>query len=300
MKRYEQFINESVRDKMIPKSEDDIKRELSKLSQNSKNAKLRHSVDEGDTESVKLLLEVGADVHYQEEYSLRFASRHGLTSLVKVLLDHGASIDKFNGSALTNACYTGAYDTVKVLLEYGADTRLDDEAGLRFASVKGFDDIVNLIQQYNKTNEKVEYTFKTDYHKQRYQEDLDLINNAKVGDVLPHGVVYQYVEYLTLMAGQAKYEDCFVDGDLAERLEYWDSYTLKELPMDKVGTWEWNTDQSDVEAYKMKYLENKEYPPIVVDKFSPGEDYYCIIDGTHRAKALKKAGETTILAFVGK
>ena len=151
-----------------------------------------------------------------------------------------------------------------------------------------------------KTFEEFDYSFKSDYHKERYTEDLEIINNAKVGDVLPHGVVYQYVEYLTLMSGQAKYEECFVDGNLAERLEYWDYYTLEELPIDKVGLWEWDTDQSDIEAYKLKYIEKKEYPPIVVDKFSKGEDYYCIIDGTHRAKALQKAGETTILAFVGK
>ena len=75
--------------------------------------------------------------------------------------------------------------------------------------------------------------------------------------------------------------------------EEYEKYKLKEILIDKLNLNEWDLDDDYVEEYKNKYLENKDYPPIVVDSD------YVIIDGLHRANALKKSGLEKIMAFVG-
>ena len=137
------------------------------------------------------------------------------------------------------------------------------------------------------------FDFKDNQQEDRYKPILDKITNAKVGDILSNDVVYMYVQYLTDNAG--KYEECFGDSeaDLGERLDQYDKYILKEIPIDKIDTEEWGFDMDDVQEYMKMYSNTKEYPPIVVSK------NYSIIDGTHRANALKLCGLKKILAFVG-
>jgi len=151
--------------------------------------------------------------------------------------------------------------------------------------------IEGLLLKENVTSESINYTFKDSYNEQRYKPHLDKINNAKIGDILDNEDIYLFVEYLVIQAD--KFEDCFVDGDLGDRLEEYEKYKLKEIPIDKLNLNEWDLDDDYVEEYKNKYLENKDYPPIVVDRD------YGIIDGLHRANALKKSGLEKIMAFVG-
>lgn len=151
-----------------------------------------------------------------------------------------------------------------------------------------------IIQRYMKgkiIEESIQYTFKDSYNEQRYKPHLNKINNAKIGDILDNEDIYLFVEYLVIQAD--KFEDCFVYGDLGDRLEEYEKYKLKEIPIDKLNLNEWDLDEDYVEEYKNKYLENKDYPPIVVDSD------YGIIDGLHRANALKKLGLEKIMAFIG-
>jgi hypothetical protein len=139
--------------------------------------------------------------------------------------------------------------------------------------------------------EEFKYSFKNSYYENRYKEHLDKINNAKIGDILSNYDIYMYVEYLTERAG--KYEECFGEGDLGDRLNEYDKYILKKIKISDIDLEEWQIDEDDIELYKDMYLTNKDYPPIVVDK------NLSIIDGTHRANAIFNVGEKTILAFVG-
>ena len=135
------------------------------------------------------------------------------------------------------------------------------------------------------------FNFKNPQQEDRYKPILDKIINAKVGDILSNDVVYMYVQYLCDQAG--KYDNCFIDGDLGDRLDEYDNYILKEILIDKIDIEEWGFDMDDVEEYMKIYSKTKEYPPIVVSAD------YSIIDGTHRANALKHCGLKKILAFVG-
>jgi len=149
-----------------------------------------------------------------------------------------------------------------------------------------------IIKYDNFIAEHIKFEFKNDYQKNRYEPILSAVVSAKIGDVLPNEIIYLYVEYLTDISG--KYDDSFIDGDLGDRLDWFTKYELKKIPLYKLSLDNWDTDEENIDVYKDKYLNTKEYPPIVV------ESDLTIRDGVHRANALSVAGEEYILAFVGK
>jgi len=93
----------------------------------------------GNIEIVKMLLDNNAIVNItNKEFStpLMWASRNGETKIVKLLLDRGAginSIDKHGETPLILASCYGRYDrkeTVKLLLKHDADINVYDDAGI--------------------------------------------------------------------------------------------------------------------------------------------------------------------------
>ena len=96
-----------------------------------------------DVETIKLLLDNGADVHARDDYALRRASGKGYTEIVKLLLDRGADVDAYDGCALRWASEKRHTEIVKMLLDKGADVR--NNAALRRASDKGHTEIVKLL-----------------------------------------------------------------------------------------------------------------------------------------------------------
>ena len=81
---------------------------------------LLNAAENGNTEIVKLLLDRGADIHAVNDAALRYTAMKGRTETVKLLLDRGARIHAFDDDALYWAAYYGYPETVKVLLAYGA------------------------------------------------------------------------------------------------------------------------------------------------------------------------------------
>jgi serine/threonine-protein phosphatase 6 regulatory ankyrin repeat subunit B len=75
---------------------------------------VRESQD-GRTDGVKLLLEVGADVHARGDWALCVASENGRTAAVKALLDAGADVHAQSDHALRYARWHGHTETVKLL-----------------------------------------------------------------------------------------------------------------------------------------------------------------------------------------
>lgn len=88
----------------------------------------------GHLETVKLLLESGADVNtcgYEDVSALEAASANGHFETVKLLLEFGADVNAFGycyGSALEAAVAKGHHETMKVLLENGATIFVEDES----------------------------------------------------------------------------------------------------------------------------------------------------------------------------
>ncbi len=120
---------------------------------------------------------------------------------------------------------------------------------------------------------------------ERYQPYLDVCwHNAKIGDLLPEEEIYHYVVYL-----HRDYDD-FVDGDLAERIQKYQRYELRNLDIQDVEA-PWAV--GDPTEFMEMFEKTGTYPPIIVDHT------YEIIDGQHRYEALKELGASHILAWVG-
>ena len=144
IKNYEQF-NESLRDKLVGPTEDEIMNNLKDLSPDKL---LLKSCQIGFIKGIELALEKGADVHYNNEQALRWASEEGNTEIVKCLLDLGVDVNVNNDQALQWACSNGHTETVKLLLDNGADVHVNNDAPLRYVIQKGHTETVELLKKY--------------------------------------------------------------------------------------------------------------------------------------------------------
>lgn len=116
--------------------------------------------------------------------------------------------------------------------------------------------------------------------------------NVNVGDVYEESDIYQYIQKL-----HWKRDYDFWEGDLGDRIEKFPYYVVKEVSIQDIGMDEYQLDEDDVEEYIEMFNKRGSYPPIVLGKKSYG--YYNIIDGTHRANALRLIGLKSIICFVG-
>jgi len=97
------------------------------MSHDDYNMELIDAAGNGDTETVALLLEKGADVDATDDFgttALIRAADEGHTGSVALLLDRGADVNTTTDSGMTaliRAAEEGHTDTVVVLLEKGAD-----------------------------------------------------------------------------------------------------------------------------------------------------------------------------------
>ena len=116
--------------------------------------------------------------------------------------------------------------------------------------------------------------------------------NINVGDIYSESDIYSYIQKLH------RNDDDFYDGDIGERIERFPKYIVKEVMIDKICMDEYELDNDYVDEYIEKYKEIGTYPPIVLGYYDNNWGYD-IIDGTHRANALKILGLKTIISFVG-
>jgi len=100
------LVKENIGNILRSKSEDDIIRDLSNLTQEEKDKKLLDSSTEGQLEIVRLLIKAGADVNAKNFYGstpLIYASMNGNIDIVKMLIEVGADVNaknKFGNTAL--------------------------------------------------------------------------------------------------------------------------------------------------------------------------------------------------------
>ncbi len=91
----------------------------------------------GQVETVKFLIENGADVNISNEASqvpLCYAAWNGHAEVAKVLLDNGAYVKgRHDKVPLITAAENGHLEVVKILLSYGAD--IDQQAGMGYTAL---------------------------------------------------------------------------------------------------------------------------------------------------------------------
>jgi ankyrin repeat protein len=110
----------------------------------------------GHTETVKLLLEHGANKHAKDDYCIRLASHNGHTETVKLLLEHGANIHAQDDYSIRYASMCGHFKTVKLLIENGADIHVNDDLAIQSASLFGHLNVVKLLYWNYKSESKRE------------------------------------------------------------------------------------------------------------------------------------------------
>ena len=84
----------------------------------------------------------------------------------------------------------------------------------------------------------------------------------------------------------------FIEGDIAERLEQYATYTLMSVPVNSLNFNDYNTAPCIIIDYARDW--NDAVPPVV---FDPIND--TLIDGAHRAAAAAQRGLAYIQAYVG-
>ena len=83
----------------------------------------------GDLETVKQLVEQGADIHACHNRPLRFACANNNLHIVKYLLESGADINTRYGGFLDIVCELDFLSMVKYLVTHGASTVNIDASG---------------------------------------------------------------------------------------------------------------------------------------------------------------------------
>lgn len=92
---------------------------------------------------VKYLFKNGANIHAHYDGALRWSSREGYLDVVKYLVENGADIHTYNDEAIIWASYYGRIEVVKYLVENGADIHTDNDAALKWAIENDHTEIIS-------------------------------------------------------------------------------------------------------------------------------------------------------------
>jgi len=106
---------------------------------------VRYASRNDQYETVKLLIEHDADIHANTDEAVRYASERGHYNVVKLLIENGADIHANTDEAVRTASMYGHYKTVKLLIENGADIHANIDYAVRKASENGHYETVKLL-----------------------------------------------------------------------------------------------------------------------------------------------------------
>ena len=220
---------------------------------------LRQTVEKGDINGVKALLDQGADVNesFYGETALMNASYYGPIEIVKMLLDRGADVNTVRGggwSALSSAASGRHTDIVKLLLNRGADI---DKAiwGLRENTITQAKDAVAVLKEFKQ--QRIARKPATVIPKPP-QEVLPVIKSDV--DVLPLVMAKLKKNAYAIVIGVEKYRQKLPKADYADN----DARIMAEYLTKIMGYPEENIVtlindralKSDIEKYFEKWLPN--------------------------------------------
>ena len=119
-------------------------------------ASLEQAIKLGDIDTVRLILDAGADVNTQNEFGytpLMIASILGQTEIANLLIQRGADIDARDNGGDTAVMYAsnfGHTDTVILLIQRGADINIENDSRLSpiaSAFMNNHTEVVEVLRQ---------------------------------------------------------------------------------------------------------------------------------------------------------
>lgn len=96
-------------------------------------------------EIVRFLVNIGADVRYDNDLALRISSELGFYEIVRFLVIMQSDVNAFNGDALISACQNGHTKVVEFLLKNRANPTCMQNLAIEVACKNGHTEIVKLL-----------------------------------------------------------------------------------------------------------------------------------------------------------
>tara|TARA_R110002124_G_scaffold266813_1_gene433808 strand:- start:13818 stop:15764 length:1947 start_codon:yes stop_codon:yes gene_type:complete len=103
------------------------------------------AIKANDAAKISGLINQGADIHANNDDSLRWAAENGHEAVVQMLIDNGADIHANNDMALRLAAQNGHEAVVQILIDNGADIHARDDWSLRGAGENGHAAVVQIL-----------------------------------------------------------------------------------------------------------------------------------------------------------
>ncbi|XWV26720.1 ankyrin repeat protein [Tupanvirus soda lake] len=111
-------------------------------------------------ETFQYLVSLGANIHTNYDYALRWSAEKGYLDVVKYLVDKGTDINADYDCALISSAGNGHLDIVKFLVENGANINANNDCALRWSAREGYPDIVEYLL---KKGASIQYLLKNNY-----------------------------------------------------------------------------------------------------------------------------------------
>ncbi|AVL94569.1 ankyrin repeat protein [Moumouvirus australiensis] len=106
---------------------------------------LKDKYDLRNIKTFDILIQLGVDIHIDNDLPLRWAARNGYFNIVEYLLNKGANCQALDNEALISACENGFFDVVKLLVSKGSDIQARENAAIRAATRQNHFEIVKYL-----------------------------------------------------------------------------------------------------------------------------------------------------------
>ena len=217
---YNKFINESLKDLMKPKSEEEINNIISNWNPNKR---LVWASSNGYLDIVKKSLKDGADINWVNEYPskynwtpLFYASLNGYYEIVEYLLKHGAIV---NNEIMRYTYERGHYKIIGLLKKYytqNLNESLTDKMKPRSRK-----EILDAIKDLNDNN-KIQYIYKYDL--------IDLFTEDEIRKYFKS--LDNNYSKVSLMFNYYKKFNIFSKDEIIDKIMNLESYDLKLILSD--------------------------------------------------------------------
>ncbi|QGR53786.1 ankyrin repeat-containing protein [Moumouvirus maliensis] len=100
------------------------------------------------TEIVEILIDLGANYNFMDNYALRIACCNGYKDICKILLSKKYNTDTTNEYAFILACSNGHVEVAKLLLNHGINMKTCNNQAFIWAYCNGHQNIINFLTEH--------------------------------------------------------------------------------------------------------------------------------------------------------